>query len=58
MGMPLEKIMELKFNLKYHLNVSFEEFDTTELTELLWIANRLKQQLTKERSPKTMTDDQ
>ena len=42
MGMSLQRILELKFRLKYFLNVSFSDFNDTDLSELVWMESRLR----------------
>lgn len=51
MALPLSRILELKFRLKYHLNLSFIDFNETDLSELLWMENRLKKQFEDEKKP-------
>lgn len=49
MGMHLSRILELKFRLKYSLNLSFSDFNQTDLSELIWMESRLKKELDQEK---------
>jgi len=41
--------LELKFRLKYSLNLSFSDFNQTDLSELIWMESRLKKELDQEK---------
>lgn len=49
MGMHSSRILELKFRLKYSLNLSFSDFNQTDLSELIWMESRLKKELDQEK---------